>query len=173
MGASAKRAALFRHGRHGYLGWAAPAALLRKIPSALDRSARRSYHRINMDGTENGGGKSEQTELLRSIWTEMKAVKAALEAQLEATRRELGSRIDQTNERLDAVRGDLKTDFDGLRQRLVESEVRLGTATTGLSGDVRELSALIRDWREEHRTDRADLRARVLRIEEHLGLTHH
>ena len=124
---------------------------------------------------------SEQIELLRAIWNEMKAVKASLESQLEATRREfgmqlevtrreLGTRIDQTNERLDAVRGELKDEMDGLRRRVVESEVRLATATTQLSTDVQQLSALIREWREEHRADRADIRARLTRVEEHVGL---
>ncbi len=51
-----------------------------------------------------------------------------------------------------------------------ESEVRLATVVTRLSGDVQEPSGLIREWREEHRSDRADLRARVARLEEHAGL---
>ncbi len=113
---------------------------------------------------------SEQIELLRAIWNEMKAVKASLESQFEATRRELGTRIDQTNERLDAVRGELKDEMDGLRRRVVESEVRLATATTQLSTDVQQLSGLIREWREEHRADRAEIRARLTRVEEHVGL---
>ncbi len=36
-------------------------------------------------------GDGEQVELLRAIWNEMKALKASLESQLEATRRELGA----------------------------------------------------------------------------------
>jgi hypothetical protein len=39
-----------------------------------------------------------------------------------------------------------------------------------LSYDVQQLSGLIRDWREEHRSDRTELQARVARIEAHLGL---
>jgi hypothetical protein len=57
----------------------------------------------------------------------------------------------------------------GLRRRVVESEVRLATATTALSNDVHELGSLIREWREEHRADRAALAARVSRLEEQAG----
>lgn len=118
----------------------------------------------------DGNGQSDQqVELLRSIWGEMKALRASLESQLEATRCELGGRIDQTNERLDSLRTELKSEVDGLRRRVVESEVRLATATTALSNDVHELSSLIREWREEHRADRVALAARVSRLEEQAG----
>lgn len=133
-----------------------------------------------MARTADGKGQSEQVELLRSIWGEMKAVRSSLESQLEATRRELGERIgqtnqrldetnqrlDATNQRLDSLRSELKSEMDGLRHRVVESEVRLAAATTALSNDVRELGSLIREWREEHRADRATLAARVSRLEE-------
>ncbi len=112
------------------------------------------------------GEDSQQTELLRNIWNEMKAVKASLEKQLEATREEIGQRIDQTNERLDQTNESL----DALRRRVTESEMRLATATTELANDVHELSGLVRDWRWEHRSDRAELRTRVTLIEEHVGL---
>jgi uncharacterized protein involved in exopolysaccharide biosynthesis len=107
----------------------------------------------------------------------MKAVKSSLESELEATRRALGGRIDetnarldQTNARLDAVRGEVREEISGLSKRVVESEDRLATATTELSSDVQQLSGLIREWREEHRADRARLELRVPRIEEQLGL---
>jgi hypothetical protein len=80
-------------------------------------------------------GQSEQVEILRAIWNEMKA---------------LNARVDQTNARLDAmrielkaeihaVRVELKDEVDSLRRRVVESEVRLATATTQLSSDVQSL----------------------------------
>jgi predicted nucleic acid-binding Zn-ribbon protein len=126
----------------------------------------------------------EQLEVLRAIWNETKALKVSLESQLEATRRELGARIDQTNARLDqtnarldqtnvrldAVREELRDEMDGLGRRVVESEVRLATATTQLSADVQQLGGLIREWREEHRADRAEIRTRLARLEEHVGL---
>lgn len=128
-------------------------------------------------GNGRGAG-DEQVKVLRAIWTEMKALKASLERELEATRVELGSRIDQTNARLDqtnarldAVRSELKDEIDGLRRRVLESEVRLATAVTQLSTDVQSLSGLIREWREEHRADRAEMRVRLNRLEEHVGLT--
>jgi outer membrane murein-binding lipoprotein Lpp len=111
------------------------------------------------------GPAEEQVELLRGIWNEMKG---------------LNSRVDKTNERLEAVRIelkaeletvriDLKGEVDAPRRRVVESEVRLATSTTQLSSDVQVLSGLIREWREEHRADRADIKARVLRLEQHAG----
>jgi chromosome segregation ATPase len=134
--------------------------------------------RLAMTKRTRRGDGDEQVELLRNIWNEMKALKASLESQLEATRREIGERIDQTNARLDqtngrldAVREELRDEMDGLRRRVVESEVRLATATTQLSSDVQQLSGLIREWREEHRADRAELRVRLARVEEHIGLT--
>jgi outer membrane murein-binding lipoprotein Lpp len=107
------------------------------------------------NGSKDPSSTDEQVAILRAIWNEMKA---------------LNARVDKTNERLDAVREELKSEVDSLRRRGVESEVRLATVTTQLSTDVQELSGLIREWREEHRSDRADVRARLARLERHLGL---
>jgi hypothetical protein len=87
----------------------------------------------------NRRGGSEQVQILRAIWTEMNA---------------LNGRVDQTNARLDAVRTERRDEIDSPRRRVVESEVRLATATTQLATDVQSLSGLIREWREEHRADR-------------------
>ncbi len=115
----------------------------------------------------------QQTEILRSIWNDVKAVKASLESQLTATGKELraglttsreelvaqigetNQRIDQTNERLDA-----------LGRRGTESEMRVATAITELAGDVHGLSDLIRNWQKDHST----LGRRVTRIEKHVGI---
>ena len=76
----------------------------------------------------------------------------------------------ELKDELRAVREDLKDDIDGLRRRGTESEIRLATATTQFASDVHELTKLIRSWREEHRGDRADVQARLLRVEQHVGL---
>lgn len=115
----------------------------------------------------------EQVEILRAIWNEMKGLNARVDKTNE--------RLDGTNERLEAtkdelvremsgLRTELKSEIDVLRKNVVEVELRLATAVTELSTDVRELSGLIHGWREEHREDRADVRSRVERIEKHLGL---
>jgi chromosome segregation ATPase len=122
-----------------------------------------------MSDSDSNGGERE-IDVLRLIWNEMKAFRSSLHSELEATRRELGERIDRTNDRLEQVRSEFKGEFEALRRRMTESEVRLATATTELAGETRELAHLIRDWREEHRSDRADLKLRVARIERHLGL---
>ena len=119
-------------------------------------------------GNGNGAGRAdEQVEILRAIWNEMKG---------------LNGRVDKTNERLDAVRlevkyeivelrTELKDELDQLRRRVVESEVRLATATTQLSTEVQSLGGLIREWREEHRADRADIRHRIERLEDRAGIS--
>lgn len=129
---------------------------------------------------KNGGSEDPQVELLRAIWTEMKALNSRVDKTNE--------RLDTTNERLDAVRTELKDELthvrtelkdeitevkhgvDMLGRRMIESEVRLATATTQLAADVQTLSGLVRDWREEHRSDRAELRDRVARLEQHTGI---
>ena len=116
---------------------------------------------------------SAEVTLLRGIWEEIKA----LNQRIDHVRIDLAGRIDQTNAqlgqtnaRLDLVRDELKSDNQDLRRRLTESEVRVGTALTELSSDIRDLHGLIREWREEHRADRAELRGRVDRLERHAGL---
>ena len=47
----------------------------------------------------------------------------------------------------------------GLRQQLLGQR------------QVLQLSGLIREWREEHRADRAEIRARLTRVEERVGLS--
>jgi len=110
----------------------------------------------------------QQVEILRAIWSEMKALNAGVD-QTNARLDQTNARLDQTNARLEAIRVELRDEIDGLRRRVVESEVRLATATTQLSMDVQALSGLIREWREEHRGDRAELRARIARLEERVG----
>jgi chromosome segregation ATPase len=127
-----------------------------------------------MTARRAGGGRGdEQVQILRGIWNEMKALNAGVD--------QTNARLDQTNTRLDAVRTELRgeiealrrelrDEIDGLRRRVVESEVRLATATTQLSSDVQTLSGLIREWREEHRADRAEIKLRLGRLEQHVGL---
>jgi hypothetical protein len=53
----------------------------------------------------------------------------------------LNGRVEQTNARRDSVRAEIRDEIDGLRRRVVESEVRLATATSQLSADVQTLLA--------------------------------
>lgn len=131
-------------------------------------------------GSEKGGGNgSEVVAILREIWNEMKALNKRVDT--------LNDRVDTTNERLDAVRtevkaeiartsGELRSELAASRaelredlasshaevgRRVTASELRLANATTQLAGDVQQLSGLIREWRDDHRAERAELRARV------------
>jgi hypothetical protein len=61
---------------------------------------------------------------------------------------------DTTNDRLDAMRAELS-------QRIVESEIRTAPALTALSGDVRELTLVLRQTQ--------DLRPRVTQCEEDIA----
>ncbi|MCC7536521.1 MAG: hypothetical protein IT379_09930 [Deltaproteobacteria bacterium] len=105
------------------------------------------------------GGTDEQTELLRLIWQEMKA----LNGRIDTLRVELKAEVA-------TLRAETRAEDDALRRRMTESEVRLATSVTELSGETRALASLIREWREDHRADRADLRSRVERLEQHAGL---
>jgi predicted nucleic acid-binding Zn-ribbon protein len=78
--------------------------------------------------------------------------------------RELGSRIDgtnerldRTNERLDALREETNERLDAMSRRIVESEVRTSTAIADLAGTVREMTSVLRAAN--------DLRPRVERCE--------
>ena len=133
---------------------------------------------------KTGVKRDEHLEVLRAIWGEMKILNGRIEQtnarldqtniRLEAVRSELKGEISalrsEIKEEIGALRSELKEEIDGLRHRVVESEVRLATATTQLSHDVQELTGLVREWRHEHREDKAQLKARVERIEQHLGL---
>lgn len=114
-------------------------------------------------------GGNEQVEILRAIWTEMKGLNARVD-QTNARLDQTNARLDQTYARLDAVRTEFREEIDTLRRRVVESAVPLATATTQLAAEVQSLSGLIREWREEHRADRTELRTRVTRLEERAGL---
>jgi len=111
---------------------------------------------------DNGESSDEQVEILRAIWNEMKALNARVD-KTNACLDQTNARLDETNARLDAVRTELKVEIAGLRSelrdemgslrnRVVESEGRLATATTTLSGNVQELSGLIRGARSIART---------------------
>ena len=83
---------------------------------------------------------NSELEVLRAIWGEMKALRTSFREELETTRTEIAGRVDITNSSLDSLKGE----FDSLRRRVTESEVRLATATAELATESRELTHLIR-----------------------------
>ena len=120
---------------------------------------------------------SEQIQILRGMWGEMKALNKRIDGtnerldgtneRLDRTREELSARIDENrtelSARIDALR-------EETRQRLVETEVRLSTALTDLSHDVQQLVGVMRSRRSEQRVENEDLRVRVERLEDHTGI---
>jgi len=83
-------------------------------------------------------------------------------------------RLDRTNERVDTLRNELSWRLDATNdridvtnQRLVESEIRVSTAITELSGNVRDMTLALRTSHDlRPRLDRceqdiADLKRRV------------
>jgi chromosome segregation ATPase len=105
----------------------------------------------------NGNGtrsQDERVEILRQIWNQMKA---------------LNGRVDKTNDRLDKTNERL----DGTNERLETLSRRLTVITSQLSTDVQSLTGLIRDWRQEHREDRAEIKLRLERLEAHVGIGRH
>ena len=82
-------------------------------------------------------GNTEVLEVLRGMWGEMKT---------------LNSRVNGTNERLEALRGDVERGFGELRGDVQTLGRRIDNVLLGAHGD-------------EH----AELRGRVTRIEQHVG----
>ena len=106
----------------------------------------------------------EQTELLMGIWNEIKELGKNLgsridqtNAKLEQTRNELSARIDQTNARIDQTNERLEELRDELSTRITQSEIHTATAITDLVGTLGEMKTLF--------SDRLDLRGRVARCE--------
>lgn len=100
---------------------------------------------------------SEQTELLRAIWNEMKALGQNLGGRLDALRTELGARIDQTNARLDQTNA-----------RLAGAEDRLGA----IEGVLRDLGAqqvllgrYVKNVVDRHEVSLDEFRERLARLE--------
>ena len=109
----------------------------------------------------------EQTELLRGIWNEIKELGKNLgsridqtNAKLEQTRNELSARIDQTNARIDQTNERLEELRDELSTRITQSEIHTATAITDLVGTLGEMKTLF--------SDRLDLRDRVARCEHNI-----
>jgi type I site-specific restriction endonuclease len=93
-------------------------------------------------------------ELLRGIREEGRKTNERIDQtnqQLESLRETTNERLDQTNLRLDSLREELS-------RRIVDSEVRTATAITSLAGDVRSLTAFLRETQ--------DLRPRVTQCED-------
>ena len=65
-------------------------------------------------------GSDEQTELLRNIWQEMKALGSHLGGRIDRLGSELGQRIDQTNARLERLEAGVDAGFAMVRVELVE-----------------------------------------------------
>jgi len=107
----------------------------------------------------------EQTELLRAIWNEMKALGS-----------NLGARIDRTNNRLDAVVDTMDRRFGETNARLDQTNARLDQSNERLGlveGVLRELAGqqviLGRFVRNLVDADIGDLRTRLARVEAKLA----
>jgi predicted nuclease with TOPRIM domain len=113
----------------------------------------------------------EQTELLRNIWNEMKALGQNLGGRIDA----LGGRIDQTNERLDVMRVELKGELDTMRVELkgeiAQTNVRLGSVEEhlrDLAAQQLMLGRFVKNTMGRRDDAIDDLRERVTRIEARL-----
>ena len=94
----------------------------------------------------------ETNEILLLIWQEMKSLNGRID-QTNSRLDQTNSRLDQTNSKLDHGFRELRQEFDekldALRRHMVESDVRLATLVTELSGDVRSVAHALRDGRPE------------------------
>jgi hypothetical protein len=122
----------------------------------------------------------EQVELLRGIWNEMTALNGRVSItndRLDDVRVELKSEIGalrvETREGLTEVRGtliELRDRIDLVHSRSVERDTRLGTAFADLALDVRDIKGVVHAWHDEQRLDKAELEERIERLERHVGL---
>jgi chromosome segregation ATPase len=120
----------------------------------------------------------EQTELLRLIWNEMKALGQNLGARIDKT----NERLDQTNARLgtldtrvDSMRIELKTEIAGTNARLDQTNERLDQtnerldhvegALRDLAGQQLMLGRYVKNAADRHDGAIDDLRERVTRLE--------
>ena len=71
--------------------------------------------------------------------------------------RDLGTRVDGTNTRVDRLQEEMHGMREDLSRRIVDSEIRTSTAIADLTGTVREMTAVLRAAN--------DLRPRVERCE--------
>lgn len=97
---------------------------------------------------------NEQTEILRGIWNEMKALG-----------KNLGSRIDRTNERLEAVRVELGQSIDALGGEVAGLRVEVSELRRGFQLlDARFEHFLTGKHGQEH----AEIRERLACVEDRL-----
>ncbi len=128
-----------------------------------------------MDPNQN-----EQTELLRLIWTEMKALGQNLGSRIDG----VSERLDSVSERLDAVRTELSERIDSVRivlsgridqtnERLDQTNERLGAVEETLhelAAQQLMLGRYVKNAADRHDGAIDELRERVTRIETTLEL---
>jgi len=115
---------------------------------------------------------NEQTELLRAIWNEMKALGANLGARISDTNARLdqtNARLDQTNVRLEAVVTTMDRRFGETNARLDETNSRLGAVEGALLDLAAQQLMLGRFMRKLVDTDIGELRERLARVEAKLA----
>lgn len=107
---------------------------------------------------------AEQTEILRAIWNEMKALGQSLGGRIDALRTEVSSRIDQTNARLDQANARLEK----TNERLGGAEQRLGAIEVllqDLGAQQVLLGRYVKSVVDRHETSLDDIRERLARLE--------
>jgi hypothetical protein len=105
---------------------------------------------------------------------ELAAVRTELKSELAATRTELRSELEAVRKdlggELAVTRTELREEISKVRGRTLERDRHLAGAIRELSLDVRVLTGAVHSWRDEHRLDREEIRARVARLESHVGI---
>ena len=120
----------------------------------------------------------EQTEILRNIWNEMKALGHNLGSRIDQTNERLditNQRVDITNQRLEVMHGELKREIACTNERLDVTNQRLDVTNQRLDvviGTLRDQAAqqvmlgrYVHNAVERHDEAIADLRQRVGRLE--------
>jgi chromosome segregation ATPase len=128
-----------------------------------------------LDGTNERLG--ETNARLDGLRSELRAEIGGLRGELKA---EIGGLRGELKAEIGAVRRDVASMHEELARvhsRSLERDKHLAGAISALSVevsdvklDVRELTAAVHSWHDDHRLDREELRARVDRLERHVGI---
>jgi chromosome segregation ATPase len=125
--------------------------------------------RVNATNDRLDALRSELKTEMAELKTEVAEVKTEV-AEVKTEVAEVKIEMSELRSDLRDGMGALRSDLDLVHRRSVDRDLRLGTALTELSRGVRELTLIVDDWRDEHRLDRQELRARVGRLERRVGL---
>jgi hypothetical protein len=124
-----------------------------------------------VEGNSNGQTRTEELLLqLIDVVKEQGLELVKIREELVQTRHELGGRIDQTREELVQTRHELGDRIDQTNVRIDQLRVELLTDTAAIRTATQAGLELLSRADARHEREDSDLRSRIDRIEQHIGL---